>query len=738
MQRRVVRLILGAIVALNAAFTMASEGERADFASVSVLMRHQIAFAGIPGCDINLERVAGSVGVGLYESWKATAVGSCPPDPVYEFSLRGVGETAFAMKRDFATKGSVVDSLMRTSWVWTPMIPGDYQVRVVLKATYGSPSSERVEVVSDPINVPTPALNVPRASSHPLVALYTTQDRRCTTLAVRFQKNDDSDVDQPWQLTNSQRCSGSGAPPKTFFVAGMEASTTYKVQLVVDGHPFQRVERFTTGAIPANVHVNETSTDPLRDPLHSFVRAVDALTDTSIPFHWDVFNRPVWIADSLIGTPMVKTIAGQPVWYWHLASAASELNNPIVPRKTELKFLAFARDANSPPAASNAALTVYREIDMAGMPLWETNLRALDQRASHRQFGFHHDAQRVGEMDRLLTTYTARCKRPNVPAGTANDPGDDPDVNASWLPVCPCTRAGCDATRTATWFGDGLLLVKNDGSIAWEWNIFDYLATNRPAPNVYPVCAAATGECPLLGMREYTHSNSIGFSADNSILLLSVRFQDWVLAIDFRDGKGTGDVLWRLGRSGDFSCVIHGGDPCPTFDPWQDTLGEPPQNDPWFSHQHTAHFLGADRVLLFDNGNRRCTAAGPTADWTCNGNGIRSRMQLYHLEFNGSGAPLQAVRERNVVLVRYSSALGTAQLLSNGNLVGGLGNIPIDGTATATRVSYVEEIGTDPYSFLPVQSYTYVGREPLGDAAAVGGRSYRAPRVRSLYTSSPP
>ena len=181
-------------------------------------------------------------------------------------------------------------------------------------------------------------------------------------------------------------------------------------------------------------------------------------------------------------------------------------------------------------------MTVYREIDMAGMPVWETNLRALDQRALHRQLGFHHDARRVGETGRVFTTYTTRCKRPNVAPGAANDPGDEPDVNASWLPICPCTRAGCDATRTEKWLGDGLLLVENDGSIAWEWNIFDHLATNRPPPNAYPVCAGATGECPLLGSKEYTHSNSIGLSADGSVLLLSVRFQDWVLAIDFKNG----------------------------------------------------------------------------------------------------------------------------------------------------------------------------------------------------------
>jgi hypothetical protein len=732
MEQRAVRLILAAIVAVNVTFA-------ADSVSAAVIVGHETTLAGISGCDVNLERIAGSVGVGLSQQWKATAVGSCPSDPVYEFSLRGAGETAFAMKRDFAAKGSAVDALARTNWIWTPMVPGDYQVRVVLKATYGSPSTERVEVVSDAISVPMPVLDVPRASSHPLVALYTTSDRSCSTLQVRFQKDDDSaSVEQPWQITNALPCTGGSGPPKTFFVAGMEASATYKVQLVVNGHPFQRVQRFTTEAIPPNVHLNETSTDPLRDPLHNFVRGLDALTDTSFPFHWDVFHRPVWNLDPLIGTALVKTIAEQPVWYWHLASAAPELNNPLVPRKTNLEFLTFTRDANSPPNASNASVTVYREIDLAGMPLWETSLRALDQRALHRQFGFHHDARRVGETRRLFETYTSRCKRPNVPASVANDPGDEPDVSASWLPVCPCTRAGCDATRTEKWLGDGLLLVDSDGSIAWEWNIFDHLATNRPAPNVYPVCAGATGECPLIGSREYTHSNSIALSADNSVVLLSVRFQDWVLAIDFKDGKGTGDVLWRLGRNGDFPCVIHGGDPCPTFDPWQDALGQPPQNDPWFSHQHTAHFVGADSVLLFDNGNRRCTAVGPTADWACNNNGIRSRMQLYSLQFDAGGAPMQALRETNVVLVRYASSFGSAQLLSNGNLVGDIGNVPTDGTATGPRVSYVEEIGTDAYSFLPVQSYTYVGREPPGDAVSVGGRSYRAPRIKSLYTGSPP
>ena len=141
-------------------FTRASQtyvAERNGSVSNEEAIGHRITFAGISGCDINLKRIAGSNGVGLSQTWNATAVGNgCPPDPVYQFSLAQDqdGLTEFAMKRDFATKGSAVDSLMRTNWKWTPMTPGEYQVQVVLKATYGSPDRDRLEAVSHPVSIP--------------------------------------------------------------------------------------------------------------------------------------------------------------------------------------------------------------------------------------------------------------------------------------------------------------------------------------------------------------------------------------------------------------------------------------------------------------------------------------------------------------------------------------------------------------------------------------------------------
>src|SRR5207245_7378417 len=80
-----------------------------------------------------------------------------------------------------------------------------------------------------------------------------------------------------------------------------------------------------------------------------------------------------------------------------------------------------------------------------------------------------------------------------------------------------------------------------------------------------------------------------------------LRHQDWVIKIDYRNGAGDGHVIWRLGQGGDFT--VNSTDP-----------------NPWFSHQHNAHYIDDHTLILFDNGRseerrvgkesspRRCTA----------------------------------------------------------------------------------------------------------------------------------
>lgn len=75
--------------------------------------------------------------------------------------------------------------------------------------------------------------------------------------------------------------------------------------------------------------------------------------------------------------------------------------------------------------------------------------------------------------------------------------------------------------------------------------------------------------------------------------------------------------------------------------------------NPWFSHQHDAHYIDDSTIILFDNGNTR-RASDPKAD---------SRGQVWKLDERTMTATLVL----NVDLGNYSDRLGSGQVLSNGN-----------------------------------------------------------------------
>jgi len=58
-----------------------------------------------------------------------------------------------------------------------------------------------------------------------------------------------------------------------------------------------------------------------------------------------------------------------------------------------------------------------------------------------------------------------------------------------------------------------------------------------------------------MGFPDWTHTNAILFSPDDGNLIVSVRHQNWVVKVDYANGVGTGDILWKLGYQGDFTLV---------------------------------------------------------------------------------------------------------------------------------------------------------------------------------------
>ena len=60
-----------------------------------------------------------------------------------------------------------------------------------------------------------------------------------------------------------------------------------------------------------------------------------------------------------------------------------------------------------------------------------------------------------------------------------------------------------------------------------------------------------------------------------------------MIKVDYKDGRGTGKILWRLGKDGDFTAKSN--------DPY-----------PWFSYQHDVGFDPQTGLLVvFDDGHRR-------------------------------------------------------------------------------------------------------------------------------------
>jgi arylsulfate sulfotransferase len=181
--------------------------------------------------------------------------------------------------------------------------------------------------------------------------------------------------------------------------------------------------------------------------------------------------------------------------------------------------------------------------------------------------------------------------------------------------------------------GDHVVVLDNNWQVAWAWNPFDKLDLKRQATLNDP----CTFNCVLklaATANDWTHSNSLQYTADGN-LLLSIRDVDWVVKIDYRDGNGTGDVLWRLGPNGDFT--PNSTDP-----------------SPWFSHQHDARLAADGTFTVFDNGNTRVMQQG----------GGNSRGQVWRLDENARTATLVD----NIDMGVYSLALGTAQPLSSGNM----------------------------------------------------------------------
>jgi hypothetical protein len=184
--------------------------------------------------------------------------------------------------------------------------------------------------------------------------------------------------------------------------------------------------------------------------------------------------------------------------------------------------------------------------------------------------------------------------------------------------------------------GDMILVLDANLQLVWSWDTFTHLDVNRPA-TLGETCTNETGICVLLlgtEAHDWTHGNCVQLTPDGN-LLYSSRNQDFAYKINYQNGAGDGSIIWMLGMGGNFTYLS--GDPYP-----------------WFSHQHDVEYANSNTITVFDDGNTRVTQFG--------GDSRGQSLQIDETAFTVTFL-------QNVDLGSYSSALGSAQLLSGGNYV---------------------------------------------------------------------
>ena len=583
-------------------------------------------------------------------TWTAIATDSSAGPLTFQFNVAPPrGNFTNGLAKDFNVGTQNGNTYTSQPFVWVPTrVEGGYQIQVVVKDfTSGKSASQTVQFQITPLV--TGRMPVVVATSNALVALFSAPPCPAgSMMRVSFQQYSKS---TPATTTNWENCRAKGA--MTFEIAGMYPSATYqmfaetKTGSTVTNGP---TVNFKTGALPTNVLFPPFTIEVPPGPN----------TDTTLK----VLLRDVTNDGALPYLLMATDLTGNIIWYY--TPTPSVLSYVLGTRPLMNGGMLSIQDGLAWNPASQSQ-QIVRQIDLAGNVVRETNTGAIQQEllalgatglgpcnaiptpapvGSSCLGSFHHDA-----IQSLPNGYTALLTDVEeiFPPGTQGD--------TSGLPV--------DVV------GDAVVVLNQNWQAVWYFDAFQHdggcppsgpcqLDITRPAL-MGNTCGINQQGCPaifLLGpniapsAKDWLHVNSLyywpkdNFGGASGDIILSVRHQDWAVKIDYNNGSGTGDILWRMGEQGDF-----------TFnniynDPW-----------PWFSYQHDVGIEdhGTGVMSILDNGDVRVAAIGYPAclPTDCDSRGLA-------LTIDETPGSMQVTPVLSADLGYYSTAEGSAQLLPGG------------------------------------------------------------------------
>jgi len=483
------------------------------------------------------------------------------------------------------------------------------------------------------------------------VAQYTVSPPASATVSVQFG------LDTSYGLTTWTQPTPAAGGPVSLFVAGMKASSLYHMRGVIqfaDGTTFNDADQtFTTGTPPAAQVPNITATTTPGMTPQSGVELLDTVIITG--------------GGGKVAESAVTDLNGNVLWAYAPALGTTAGPNPIKLLPNGHFLINFSA---IPPAGANS---VMQEVDLGGNVIWQMT---------------------AAQLNSVLAA--AACAECNVTViGTHHDFAVLPDGHLIVIAATQQVVSGVTVT------GDMLIDLGDMENVGgnnpshtpqpvWAWNEFNHLDTNR-RPYSYP---------------DWTHSNAVLYSKDDGNLIISIRHQNWLVKVDYNNGAGAGDILWKLGYQGDFTLM--------NADGTQDTT-----NTDWFFAQHGPSFVstnttGKFSLALFDNGDDRGVAV-PVVGGTCGVSGqpaCFSTVPIFDIDETAKTATFAF----HPTTPAYSFFGGNAEVLKNGNVEYDESNTP-----SPTDNGAVYEVTQSSPSQV-VWQMIITGQDP-----------YRAMRIPSLY-----
>jgi hypothetical protein len=393
--------------------------------------------------------------------------------------------------------------------------------------------------------------------------------------------------DMNYGLTTWTQPVPSGGGPVSLFVAGMKANTPYHMRGVV---------AFSDGTqfMDADQTFTTGAIPAVELPIITVTTTAGQTPQSGVEL-LDLINT-VTVARKVVA---VTDLAGNMLWGYNPALVAGTGANGVKLLPNGHFLINFS---GQNPDGINSLI---EEVDLGNNVIWQMTAAQLNQALA-----------------------AATCAGCNITViGTHHDFAILPNGHLIVIAAQNQIESGVTVT------GDVLIDLDQNHNPVWVWSTFDHLDVTRQPFGT-----------------DWTHTNSVAYSPDDKALIVSMRNQSWVIKIDYGDGQGTGKILWKLGKDGDFT-LMNGTDPVD-----------------WFYAQHDANVVstnssGTFQLMLFDNGDNRVLDSSGTICGTTTP--CVSRVPVLQLDELGHTATIEWV---DALAPVFSFFGGSSRLLANGNI----------------------------------------------------------------------